>query len=382
MIYLDNNATTRPYPEVIEVIARELHDSYANPGSRHELGRKARRTLENARESMAAILGADAEEIVFTSGGTEATNMAIFGMTAGEPGAIALTAGEHPATMEACRSLLPRGWTLEKIPTDQDGLVSTENPAALLSDQTRLLTLILAHNETGVIQKVRPIADACTARGIPFHLDAVQAVGKIDVNFHELGVSSLALGAHKFHGPRGIGALLLKQNVNLVPWQFGGHQEADRRPGTESVALIAGMAKALEIFHAHREQKQQHMRRLRDRLQEQLEQKCPPVVVNGSCQHRLPNTLNISFPGLSGEAMLVSLDLEGVACSLGSTCASGAAEPAPVLVAMGCTPDVYRSAIRFSIGVENTEEEIDQAAQRITAVVQRQREQNASVPSA
>ena len=375
MIYLDNNATTRPYPEVVDVIARHLTDSYANPGSRHQPGRAARRVLESARESMADILGADPDEVVFTSGGTEATNMAVFGMTPCDPGTIVLTAGEHPATMEACRSLKSRGWTLQRIPTDSEGIISAEQCTQMLTDDVRLLTLILAHNETGVIQDVAPLAAECAQRRIPFHLDAVQAVGKIDVNFHELGVSSLALGAHKFHGPRGIGALLLRKNINLAPWQFGGHQESDRRPGTESVALIAGMARALEIYHAQREHKQAHMQQLRDTLQDMLLQSCEPAVVNGALERRLPNTLNISFPGVSGEALLVSLDLEGVACSLGSTCASGSAEPAPVLVAMGRSEDVYNSAIRFSVGSENTLEEIQEAGQRIANTVQRLRQQ-------
>jgi cysteine desulfurase len=372
-IYLDHNATTRPLPEVIEVMSQHFHDSYANPGSRHGEGRRARKALEEARESIAEILGADPEEIIFTSGGTESSNMAIFGLTDTPPGTIALTAGEHPATVESCRQLQKRGWQLTNIDVEADGRLSVSSVNDLPWDNLKLVTLILAHNETGVIQDISSIAGQCRERSIPFHLDAVQAVGKIDVNFHALGVTSLALGAHKFHGPRGIGALLLHKDARLAPVQFGGHQEAGRRPGTESVPLIVGMAKALECWRDRAAKLSAQLESLRDRLQAGLQEACPPVCINGSLQHRLPNTLNISFPGTDGDAILVALDLEGIACSLGSTCASGSAAPAPALVAMGCPSDVYSSAVRFSLGFENTPDQIDEAVRRIATVIRRLR---------
>jgi cysteine desulfurase len=220
-----------------------------------------------------------------------------------------------------------------------------------------------------VIQDLGPLAAACREKGVPLHVDAVQAVGKIPVDFHALGATTLALGAHKFHGPRGIGALLIRQGVQLAPFQFGGHQERGRRPGTELVALAAGMAKALEIWNSERKQRTAHVLELRDRLQSGLQAACEPVVVNGSQEHRLPNTLNIAFPGLDGEAILVALDLAGVACSLGSTCASGSAEPAPALTAMGVPPEVARASVRLSVGIFNTREEIDQAVERIAKVI-------------
>jgi cysteine desulfurase len=429
MIYLDNNATTRPLPEVVDCMARHWRESFANPGSRHAAGRRARQVLESARDSIAAILGAHPDEVIFTSGGTESNNMAILGLTAGTSGTIALTAGEHPAVMEACRFLETKGWRLSILPMDEDGLVNVPLPpftrggkggsgevvsVEAIANQTtarerqgephrrggpgdeatrpprpplmkggktsnveddgvRLITLILAHNETGVIQDVRPIAAECMARGIPFHVDAVQAVGKIPVNFHDLGVTSLALGAHKFYGPRGIGALLLKRGAKLAPSAFGGHQESGRRPGTEVVPLIAGMAKALEMFHAEQEHRLTHTRKLRDLLEQRLASLCAPVVLNGSRERRLPNTLNLAFPGVDGEALLVALDLEGIACSLGSTCASGSAEPAPVLLAMNRPKEVWHSSVRFSVGIENTQEEIELAAATIAAVVNRLR---------
>jgi len=354
-------------------MSRHFHESYANPGSRHGEGRRARKALEEARESIADILGAEPDEVVFTSGGTESSNMAIFGLTDTQPGTIALTAGEHPATVESCRQLKKHGWKLTNIDVDADGRLSDASVNDLPWDDLKLVTLILAHNETGVIQDISKIAEQCRERAIPFHLDAVQAVGKIDVDFHKLNVTTLALGAHKFYGPRGIGALLLRKDADLVPVQFGGHQESGRRPGTESVALIVGMAKALECWRDRKTELTARLVSLRDRLQEGLRESCPPVCVNGSLQHRLPNTLNISFPGTDGDAILVALDLEGIACSLGSTCASGSAEPAPALVAMGCPPDVYSSAVRFSLGYENTEDEIDEAIRRISTVIQRLR---------
>ena len=373
-IYLDNNATTRPLPEVVETVSRQLTDSFANPGSRHSLGRTARRVLEDARESMAAILGARPKEIVFTSGGTEATNSAIFGLTAGEPGRIALTQGEHPATRECCQWLeKERGWKQVVLKVNPEGRLLTNQFENLSWNNLRLVTVILAHNETGVVQDLGPLSERCRKHRVPLHVDAVQAVGKIPVNFHELGATALSLGAHKFHGPRGIGALLLQEGVELSPWLFGGHQEQGRRPGTEPVALIAGMAKALEVWNADRDRRTAHIRSLRDELQKALEETCGPVAINGSQEHRLPNTLNISFPGLDGEALLVALDLEGIACSLGSTCASGSTEPAPSLVAMGLGEEIYRSAVRFSLAYDNTQEEITEAIKRISTVVNRLR---------
>ena len=381
MIYLDNNATTRPLPEVVECMTGHWRESFANPGSRHAAGRRARQVLEAARESIAALLGAHPDEVIFTSGGTESNNMAILGLTSGPPGAIALTAGEHPAVIETCRFLEARGWKLSILPVDEEGLVRVPLPALEKGGKTpaadeslvRLVTLILAHNETGVVQNVRPIAAECAARSIPFHVDAVQAVGKVPINFHDLGVTSLALDAHKFYGPRGIGALLLKRGVKLAPSAFGGHQESGRRPGTEVVPLIAGMAKALEMFHAEQERRVPHTRALRDQLEQRLAALCPPVVLNGSREKRLPNTLNAAFPGADGEALLVALDLAGIACSLGSTCASGSAEPAPVLLAMNRPKEVWHSSVRFSVGIENTPEEIDRAADVIAAIVNRLR---------
>jgi cysteine desulfurase len=373
-IFLDANSTTRPYPEVIETVAHHLRFAYANPGSRHAEGRKARRVFEEAREKIADLLGASPSEVVFTSGGTEASNMAIFGFASTVPEAIALTAGEHPATIESCQALVQRGWKLVNMDVDSDGRLLQDQLASLPWDQLKLVTLILAHNETGVVQDTEALAQHCLERGVPLHIDAVQAVGKIPINFRELRATTLALGAHKFHGPRGIGALLLRDGVKLAPLQYGGHQESGRRPGTEMVALAAGMVRALEICHADMNSRIATLQSMRDELEQRLQATCELTVINSPAEYRLPNTLNISFPGVDGEAMLVALDLEGIACSLGSTCASGSAEPAPVLMAMGRPEDVYKSAVRFTLSSDNQPEEIPIAAQRIAAVVKRLRD--------
>lgn len=375
-IYLDNNATTRPWPEVIDVVAYHLRHSYANPGSRHAEGRQARKVFESARESIAEILGAQPEELIFTGGGTESSNLALLGAAHSvSAGTIALTAGEHPATMETCRSLRAEGWQLKILPVDRDGRLIWSDAviSSLTEEGTKIATVILAHNETGVIQDIGPLAKTCRDNNIFCHVDAVQAVGKIAVNFAELDATSLAFGAHKFHGPRGIGGLLLRNGVKLAPQEFGGHQESGRRPGTEMVALAAGMAKALELWHNERDERTAQLQQLRDRLEFGLLDRCPWAVVNGSKEHRLPNTLNIAFPGCDGDAILVALDLDGIACSLGSACASGSAEPAPALVAMGVPPEVYKASVRFTVSLANTQHEMDQAVERISRVVNRLR---------
>jgi cysteine desulfurase len=372
-IYLDNNATTRPRPEVVDAMERAFRDAWANPGSRHAAGRKARQALEAARDSIAAIIGAAPREVVFTSGGTEASNLALFGLAGGRTGGVALPPGEHPATEESVRVLESRGWRRITLELDSEGRLIQEQLAGHPWAALRLVTILLAHNETGTIQELGPLSALCREHRVPLHVDAVQAVGKIDVDFHALDADTLALGAHKFHGPRGIGALLIREGTTLSATQYGGHQEAGRRPGTECVALAVGMATALELWHAERDVLTRRISAMRDRLEAALRERCRPVVVNGSTAHRLPNTLSIAFPGCDGDALLVALDLEGVCCSLGSTCASGSTEPAPILVGMQCPPDVYQSTLRFSVGRDNTEQEIDEAVQRTAGVVARLR---------
>lgn len=371
VIDLDANATTRPLPEVAECVARYSRESWGNPGSRHALGRQARRVLETSRETIAAIVGAEPEEVLFTSGGTEANNLAVFGLPRGNRGAIAVSPGEHPSVNEASVVMQQRGWNVHRFPVDRDGIIPTETAQQAPWDDIRLAAVLLAHNETGVIQDVAPISDLCRKHGVPFHLDGVQAVGKIPISFSQLGATSLSFGAHKFHGPRGVGGLLLRRGTKLTPGLVGGHQEQGRRAGTEPVALIAGMALAMELWNRDQTSRTAMLLSLRDRLQYQLLQRYPFAVVHGADVARLPNTLNIAFPGIDGETLLVALDLAGVCASLGSACASGSTEPSPILVAMGCDPAVYRSSLRLTVSVMNTLEEIDIAVEKITATVKR-----------
>jgi cysteine desulfurase len=373
LLNLDANATTAPLPEVIDAVARCLRDVPGNPGSRHALGRKARQVLETSRETLAAILGAEPDEVVFTSGGTEANNLAILGLARGPRRTLLLSPGEHPSSLEASRALASRGWSLDKLPVDAHGLITEAGLLQANWLDASLATVILAHNETGVIQNVESLARHCAEHHVPLHLDAVQAAGKIGVNFRELGAETLSIGAHKFHGPRGIGALLVRRGVKLSPLLYGGHQESDHRPGTEPVALIAGMAKALELWQRDRVSRTAHLTALRDRLEARLREMAAPIQIHAEAAPRLPNTSNIAFPGLDGEALLVALDLEGVCCSLGSTCASGSMEPAPILLAMGVPPEIAKASVRFSVSVLNTTEEIDEAANRIADVVARLR---------
>ena len=375
-IYLDNNATTPVFPEVIQSMTDAWVSAFANPGSQHSYGREARRVLEDSRESMAEILNADASEVIFTSGGTESINMAVHGFTFGRSGTIAITAGEHPATLMSCERARQNGWQIVTIPVDDQGRIDEPRLPTLPWKDIKLVCVILAHNETGVIQDLTRLATLCQQHGAALLLDAVQAVGKIPVDFQNLGATALAFGAHKFHGPRGIGGLLLRRGVKLPPFLEGGHQEHGRRAGTEPVPLIAGMAKALQVWSADSQHRSERIRTLRDQLQQELITRCSPVVVHGAHANRLMNTLSIAFPGIPGEAMLVNLHLAGVACSLGSTCASGSAEAAPSLLAMGVDPEVCKSSVRFSLAVQNSAEEITESANRIVAVVARIRGSN------
>jgi cysteine desulfurase len=289
-IYLDNNATTPLDPRVLERISECFTAAFANPGSAHSFGRVARQVLEDSRESIADILSADATELIFTSGGTESINMAVHGFTTGRKGLIACTDGEHPATLEACANAALEGIGRVSIPVDSEGRIRTEALPGLPWKDLHLVCVILAHNETGVIQDVAELSRLCQQNGVPLLLDAVQAVGKMPVDFKGTGAAALAFGAHKFHGPRGIGGLLLRRGIKLPPLLAGGHQESGRRAGTEAVPLIAGMAKALETWRDEATARDAMMRTLRDRLQDALLRQCAPAIVHGLHAARLANT--------------------------------------------------------------------------------------------
>jgi cysteine desulfurase len=334
-----------------------------NPSSAHGAGRRARQALEDARERIAALLGAEADEVVFTSGATEANNLAAFGLA----GPAVASHLEHPCVVEPLRQLEARGVPVEWRPIDARGRFV----AGVLDPGYRLVCLMLANHETGAIQPVREVASALP-RGAALHCDAAQAVGKIPVNFRELGATSLAISAHKFGGPKGVGALVMKRGTKLRPLLFGGHQQQGRRPGTEAVALVVGMAAALEVMTRNMAVNHAKLQELRARFWNQLNELAGPVVLNGpeiGAADVVPTTLNVSFPGCRGDLLLMALDLAGVACSTGSACSSGSLLPSPVLQAMGVPEAILRSALRFSFGAGLAPAGIDEAAARVSSAV-------------
>ncbi|AMV40807.1 cysteine desulfurase family protein [Planctomyces sp. SH-PL62] len=374
-IYLDNNATTALDPRVLEAM-RPFFLVAGNVESRHSAGRRARRGFEEATELVAEILGSRPDEVVFTSGGTESNNLAIYGLAVDEssqPGRIATSPIEHPSVNEFVAHLEARGFVADVGPVDFEGTVDVDRMAGLFYERTRLATLMLANNETGTIQPVAKLADLAAARGVPIHTDAVQAVGKIPVDFAALGVDTLAASGHKFHGPAGSGVLLVRRGVRLTPRLYGGGQQRGRRPGTIPVALAVGFATALDLWRREHQARTATWRRLGRRLVDGLRAAIGPdrIIPNGPADpsRRLPQTFNLGFLGVDGDALLMQLDLAGVAVSLGSACASGSTQPSPTLVAMGVPDDCLRSSVRFSLGAFTTEDEIDQAVTHVAAAV-------------
>ena len=373
LIYLDNNATTPMLPAVAEAMRPFLTEVYGNPASAHRAGRRARQALEDAREKTAAILDAHPDEVIFTSGGTEANNLALFGLGGDPPGHIITSPIEHPSVSEPIQHLEKQGFMVDRLPVDHEGVIQTEDLARLLRADTRLVTVMLANNEVGSIQPIAVCAQLLDGRAA-FHCDAVQAAGRIPVSFRDLGATTLSISAHKFHGPKGVGALLVRRNTNLRPRLMGGHQQQGRRPGTEPVALAVGLAAALELWQRQNVEQTKKVRLLRGQLLEALEATVAPVVLNGPRERGVPHTLNLSFPGCQADSLLMNLDLAGVACSTGSACSSGSLLPSPVLQAMGLANEVLHSAMRFSLSPLLTEDQISEAARRTASVVARLRD--------
>jgi cysteine desulfurase len=375
-IYLDHNATTPIHPEVVQAMDRCHAEGYANPASQHRLGQRARKVLEDARERIAEILGADPtgaqpDRLIFTSSATEANNLALLGIArAGgpEPGQVIISAIEHQSVIEPAENLMEQGWDYDGLAVTSDGVVRTELLPGLLTEKARVVSVTLGNHDTGVLQPVGRLAAICNRAGVPLHTDAAQVVGKLPVHFRQLGVAAMSIGAHKFRGPLGIGALLVRPDVALKPLMFGGPHQWGRRPGTESVALAVGMLTALEIWQKDHEAHLRQMTALRDRFEQGLKAGAPEVIVHGAGAPRLPNTSNVAFPGPDGQVLLMALDLSGVACSVGSACSSGSMELSPVLRAMGLPNEIVARSLRFSLGTTTTEAEIDEAVRRILHV--------------
>lgn len=371
-IYLDNNATTPELPAVTAAMQALAGAAFGNPASAHWAGRRARRALEDARERVASRLGAAPDEVLFTSGATEANNLALFGLAGSPPAHIIASPVEHPSVAEPLRQLAAADFTIDRLSVDADGRVAPADLEARLRPETRLVTIQYGNHETGSVQPVAELAERLAGRA-PFHCDAVQAVGKRPIDFHALGVTTLSLSAHKLHGPKGIGALLVRRGSKLQPRLWGGHQQRGLRPGTEPVALAIGLATALELAYAEAESRSTQVQRLREQFLARLRAAAAPVFLNGPETGGILHTLNLSFPGCRADALLMNLDLAGVACSTGSACSSGSLLPSPVLQAMGISGERLHSALRFSLSHLLADAEINEAARRIVAVVQRLR---------
>jgi len=365
-------------PEVAEAMARCYAEGYANPASQHRPGQRARRVLEDAREAIAAVLGADLfarppDRLLFTSGGTEANTLAVLGIArAGkgpEPGHLIVSTIEHASVIEPAEHLMEHGWRLDTLGVTPDGVVRVDELAGMLMPNTRLVSVILGNHETGVLQPVADLVPICQEAGVPLHTDAVQVAGKLPIDLRALGTSAMTVAAHKFQGPLGIGALLLRGEVPIQPLLFGGHQQDGLRPGTESVALAVGMRTALELWHDGHEAHARRLAALRERFESGLKAGFPELLVNGSGAERLPHTSSIAFPGLDAQVLVMALDTAGVACSVGSACSSGSTELSPTLRAMGLPHEIVASSLRFSLGATTTEAEIDEAVRRILHVL-------------
>ena len=372
-VYLDNNATTPVLPEVFEAMRPYFAEHFGNASSIHHHGQETRAAVERARESVAALVGANAAEIVFTGGGTEADNLAVFGVT--RPGDHIITSAiEHHAVLNACRHLEEMGCLVTYLPVEGRGVVDPADVRRAVLPNTKLISIMLANNETGMVQPVAEIGKIAAEAGVYFHTDAVQAAGKIPVRVEEIGCDLLSISAHKVHGPQGVGALYVRKGTALEARQYGGRHERSRRAGTENVPGIVGLGKAAELAHAGLERGDDlKMAALRDQLETQLLE-IEACGVNGSRASRVPNTTNIYFEGIDGEALVIALDLKGLAVSTGAACSSGAIEPSHVLLAMGLTPERARASIRFSLGKQNTAEDVEFALSVVPETVARLRE--------
>lgn len=381
-IYLDNNSTTAISPTVAATIAQCHQDRYVNPASQHRLGQTARAKLEQLRSEMIAMLGGvstgmQTDRLIITSGGTESNNLALAGLAATKANQlraenpdlsrdlrprIIVSAVEHPSVLTFAQYLGSNGYRLQTLSVDHNGVINLAQLQKMLAssdeDPIAVVSIMAANNETGVIQPIQEVAALCRRHGVYFHCDAVQAVGKTTVDFADLGVDTMSMTAHKFHGPRGVGGLMVRHGIELSPILYGGFQQMATRPGTEDVALTAGMHAALTEFQ-HDTQREATIERLRRRLQSGLQTIEPSVVINGGTADRMAHTLNVSFTGINRQAFLMAADFAGLAISTGSACASGSSDPSHVIIAMGANTDVVEGSIRFSLGALNTEQEID-----------------------
>lgn len=376
-IYLDHNATTPVAPEVIEAMLPYLSHHFGNASSVHSFGRDAKVALEEARESIAAFINCEPSELYFTSGGTESDNLAVLGTSyqlKGRKDHLVVGATEHHAVLEPAEHLLHNaGFALDLLSVDSEGFASADDLRELVGEKTALVSIMQANNETGTVQDIAKLSEVTREKGILFHTDAVQATGKIVIDVKQMGVDLLTLTGHKMYGPKGTGVLFIRQGVKIAPLFYGGSQEKKRRPGTDNVAGAVGLARALQLAETLREKDYARHTELASYFIDKVMQSLPDVELNGPRTNRIPPTVNLSFAGVEGESILLSLDMEGIACSSGSACTSGATEPSHVLVAMGKPAIEAQGAIRFSMGRSTTREQIDYVLTKLPPVIERLR---------
>lgn len=376
LIYLDNNATTQLDPSVIEEMLPFLKEHYGNPSSGYAFAARARKAVDFARERLAALLGCEPSEIVFTSGGTESNNAVINSALQSDPRGkhVVTSAVEHSAVLRPCQDLTERGCEVTFVGVDRDGNVDLAELEAAIRPETALVSMMWANNETGVLFPVEQIAEICRAKGVLFHTDAVQAVGKIPIRLRDTVINFLSLSAHKFHGPKGVGALYVNRRTRFLPLIGGGGQENGRRGGTENVASIAGLGKAAERAAEYLPQEQTQVRAMRDRFEKAILQSVSGASVNGARATRLPNTTSFLFEGIESPAALLLLDRHHICCSAGSACRTGSQEASHVLRAMNSSGDGARRSLRFSLGRYNSESQIDRAIEIVPKVVEKLRQ--------
>jgi len=370
-IYFDNNATTKVAEQVLEEMVPLFCELYGNPSSMHTFGGQMGRRIRRAREQVADLLGCEPSEIIFTSGGTESDNAAINGVLAALPHKrkIITTRVEHPAVLTVCRELENHGYTVVEMGVDKYGRLDLVELEEQVDDDTALVTIMYANNETGVVFPIEKIAELVIDRGAVFHTDAVQVIGKIPLDLSKSNIDLLSLSGHKLHAPKGVGVLYVRKGTRLSPFMLGGHQEVGRRAGTENVPGIIGLGKACELAAENIEQENSKVKYLRDKLEKAILEKCPDSRLNGDKENRLPNTTNISFEYIEGEAILLMLDKYGICASSGSACTSGSLEPSHVLRAMGVPFTAAHGSIRFSLSRYNTEEQVDYTIEKMPQIV-------------
>lgn len=370
MIYLDNAASTPVHEQVLQAMIPYLQEQFGNPSSIHTFGRYANRAIKNARKQIANLINAEPEEIIITSGGTESNNTALFGIIQAKKGNhIIISSIEHDAILEPCKILEKKGFEITLIPVDDSGMIDIKNIENSISTKTCLVSIMFANNEVGTIQLIEEISKICHQKNIPFHTDAVQAVGKVELDVKKLGIDMLSISSHKINGPKGVGALYIKKGIEIEPFIYGGGQEDGMRSGTENVASIVGFGKACELAKENLQENISHLKNLQEKLITRVLKEIPYVTLNGHKDHRIPNNAHFTFLGVSGEDLIIKLDENGIAASTGSACSVHVQKESHVLRAMGFSHDQITGSLRFTVGILNTELEIEKTVDILKNVI-------------